>query len=110
MSPAQEEQLKHRFIRRAWEDPEFKARALRDPHQALMEMGVDPPADFEVAVLADAPSLQHWVVPVESDDELFEADLEAVAGGMSGLGQSGLGFATTRAERRPPRLHQVSSS
>ncbi len=94
MSPTLEEQLKNELITRAWSDPEFKALALKNPGEALLELGVEPPTEFKVTVLADTPGRLHWVIPVESDEELLEADLEAVAGGMSGLGQVGEAFTT----------------
>jgi len=105
MSPTQEEKLKDELITRAWKDPAFRALALKDPNRALIEMGAQPPADFKVTILADEPGRLHWVIPVESEEELLEADLEAVAGGMGGLGQLGGSSPTP-----PPKTRRLGSS
>ena len=49
--------------------------------------------------MAGEPGIHHWVIPVESGGELLEADLEDVAGGMTGVGQFG-----GLADSEPPQI------
>jgi nitrile hydratase len=51
-----------RLVARAWVDPEFKARLLRDPKAACTEMGIDASGMLEFVVVENTPQVHHIVV------------------------------------------------
>jgi len=54
-------------VRRAWSDPEYKARLLADPKAALAEeLGVELPEGLRVRVVEEQPDLLCIVVPVDT--------------------------------------------
>jgi nitrile hydratase len=50
------------LVARAWLDPAFKARLIRDPKAACAEMGIDATAINEFVVLENTEKLRHMVV------------------------------------------------
>jgi hypothetical protein len=73
-----------KVIGRAWADPAYKARLLRDPAAALTEANVRIPAAATVKVVEDTADTKHFVLPAAPADAstLSEEDLEKVAGGF----------------------------
>ena len=51
-----------RLVARAWVDPEFKARLLRDAREAALELGLDPGESAVVVALENTQRLHHLVV------------------------------------------------
>jgi hypothetical protein len=51
-----------RLIARAWVDPEFKARLLRDARAAALELGVDPGPSPVVMAVENTQAVHHMVV------------------------------------------------
>lgn len=73
---------------RAWKDPKFKNRLLRDPKAALKEAGVES-IDPSVTVRVVEEQPQEWTIVLHPApkhcDQLSENELRALAaGGMTG--------------------------
>jgi len=73
-----------RLMERAWTDAEFKAKLLSDSKEAAAEMGIKLPESMSLKVWANSATEEHMVLPTNpAESELSDADLVAVAGGMS---------------------------
>jgi nitrile hydratase subunit alpha len=51
-----------RLVARAWVDPEFKERLLRDAREAALELGLDPGPSPVVVALENSERVHHMVV------------------------------------------------
>jgi len=52
------------LFRRAWDDPEFKARLLSDPRGTLeRELDLEIPAEVELLVHEQTPTRIHLILP-----------------------------------------------
>lgn len=81
-----------RLMERAWTDAEFKAKLLSDSKEAAAEMGIKLPESMILKVWANSATEEHMVLPTNpAESELSDADLVAVAGGMSKSDQVSLG-------------------
>ena len=71
-------------IARAWADPRFREKLVRDPHAALAEHGVQVPEGKTVKVVENTEDTMHVVLPEtpEKTGELHVDELEQVAGGL----------------------------
>ena len=67
-------------------DKAFRQLVLTNPNGAIKQVtGMDVPAGFKLKVIENAPGVdQTYVLPDFKSDELSEADLEKVAGGVCG--------------------------
>ena len=75
-------ELRDRVLNRAAEDSEFRALLIADPKAAISaELGTTIPEGFDVVVHEDSATTAHLVLPPAP--ALTEAELEAVAGGVS---------------------------
>ena len=73
-----------RLMERAWTDAEFKAKLLSDSKEAAAEMGIKLPESMILKVWENSATEEHMVLPTNpAESELSDADLVAVAGGMS---------------------------
>ncbi|NJP88763.1 nitrile hydratase subunit alpha [Nonomuraea sp. FMUSA5-5] len=63
---------------RAWRDPEYKDRLLREPAAVLTEEGLDVPEGIELRVLEDTPAVRHVNLAREA------GDVRQVIGGLPG--------------------------
>jgi hypothetical protein len=79
--------LFRKAISRAFANREFKSQLLQNPKNAIAELtGESLPADLDIYVHENTPTLKHLVIFVDSEsEELSEAELESVAGGVSGI-------------------------
>ncbi|MCB0086459.1 MAG: NHLP leader peptide family RiPP precursor [Caldilineaceae bacterium] len=70
------------IIARAWSDPEYKERLLRDPKTVLAEAGMQVPEHLNVQVHANTDNTLNLVLPNSPAGEaISEEELEQVAGG-----------------------------
>ncbi|WP_371998732.1 NHLP leader peptide family RiPP precursor (plasmid) [Tistrella mobilis] len=70
-----------KIVAKAAEDPAFRAALVADPRAAVASLlGIEIPSAVSVTVVEDSPTHLHIVLPAEND-QLSDADLEAVAGG-----------------------------
>ena len=80
-----------RLMERAWTDAEFKAKLLSDSKEAAAEMGIKLPESMILKVWANSATEEHMVLPTNpAESELSDADLVAVAGGVSKLPGCGM--------------------
>jgi hypothetical protein len=77
--------LFRKAIAKAHADANFKSQLLQNPKSAIAELtGENLPADLDICVHENTPNLKHLVIFVDSNsEELSEAELESVAGGVS---------------------------
>lgn len=88
MADNQSSGMMDRLVKKAWESESFKKELLANPRAAIeKEFGVKIPDNVDVTALEDTPQKIHVVVPMSpvaaSTKKMSEADLEAVAGGVS---------------------------
>jgi hypothetical protein len=77
--------LFRKAIARTFADQEFKSQLLQNPKGAIAQLtGENLPSDLDIYVHENTPTLRHLVIFVDSaSEELSEAKLESVAGGVS---------------------------
>lgn len=75
-----------KVVKRAWNDPAFKAQLLSDPAAALTSMGLPLPSGMKVKVVEDTDQLIHLVLPPQPEgDELADESLDLVAAGVANI-------------------------
>ena len=78
-----------KLVRRAWNDPEFKARLIANPGAALTEAGVPVPPGVAIKVVEDTGALMHLVLPPrEEAGAMGDEALDLVAGGTTSIAQN----------------------
>jgi hypothetical protein len=79
--------LFRKAVVKAHEDANFKSQLLQNPQDAIAQLtGENLPADLDIYVHENTSTLRHLVIFVDSEsEELSEAELESVAGGVSGI-------------------------
>ncbi|CAH1227149.1 hypothetical protein PAECIP111891_06081 [Paenibacillus allorhizoplanae] len=61
--------LKVNIIKKAWEDPDFKARLLADPRSALeQDFGHSIPEGIELHVMAVTPTKYAMIIPPKPEE------------------------------------------
>ena len=77
---------------RAWKDPAFKNKLLRDPKAALKEIGVESISPSVTVRLVEEKE-QEWTIVLrpapKHSDQLSEAELRSLAAGMVTNGGAG---------------------
>lgn len=76
-------EMQYQLIARATEDPEFRARLVADPNDAIkQEFGIDVPDHARIQVHESDMSVLHIALPISANVELDEERLEAIAAGL----------------------------
>lgn len=72
-----------KVIAKAWKDPNFKQKLLKDPKVALKEMGYVAPENVKVKCIEESKTTLTFVLPAAPADvnQLSEKELSKVAGG-----------------------------
>ncbi|HBI84025.1 NHLP leader peptide family natural product precursor [Orrella sp. NBD-18] len=69
------------LVRKCWDDPEFKARLLKDPQAVLLEAGLPIPAGIKsITAIENSPQQLTIVIPPNPADMPDEKEL--IAGGF----------------------------
>jgi hypothetical protein len=56
------EQIEAKINMRAWKDPKFKDKLMKDPHAALAEMGLNAPAYAKIHVHEETADSWHITI------------------------------------------------
>jgi hypothetical protein len=83
------DKIEHEIVTRAWKDPNFKEKLLKDPKGVLKEMGVEIPADIVINIVEDKSHTHTFVLP-PSPTEVTEM-LELSAEEMKKMAAAGSG-------------------
>ncbi|MFA9202186.1 MAG: NHLP leader peptide family RiPP precursor [Candidatus Nanopelagicaceae bacterium] len=77
--------LFRKAVVKAHADANFKAQLLQNPKSAIAQLtGESLPQDLDICVYENTSTLRHLVIFVDSaSEELSEAELESVAGGVA---------------------------
>jgi len=70
-------------IKKAWADQTFRSGLLKDANAALAGIGIDVPSGITIKVIADTPSVRHYVLPMPPPAELTDSHLETVVAGLT---------------------------
>ena len=75
-----------KVVLKAWKDPQFKERLVKDPIGALKDQGIEIPHDVIVTVFENTDKQFFFVIPREPEGEMSEEQLESIAGGFGEFG------------------------
>lgn len=68
---------------KAWKDPKFKKKLLKDPHAAIEEMGFDIPPQVKIRIVEeDADTVIFVLHPAPRNQPMAEEELQQIAGGQ----------------------------
>ncbi len=81
--PQDFEKFRAKIIARAWKDPQYKQKLLKNPKAAFKEMGYDLQGQFEVRVVEDTQKIHTFILPVcvARSEEMSDQELEKFAAG-----------------------------
>ncbi len=82
------QEIEEKIIARAWQDESFKQELLSNAKSAFEKEGIPLPENIEVRVVEENPNTIYFVLPMQPSktEELTDAELESVAGGVWGNG------------------------
>jgi hypothetical protein len=76
--------LFRKAIAKAHADANFKSQLLQNPKSAIAELtGENLPQELDICVHENTSTLRHLVIFIDASEELSEAELESVAGGVA---------------------------
>jgi hypothetical protein len=86
MAKSNEKNAYAKIVAHAWKDARFKEKLLKNPKEALKEMGMDVPANFDVRVIEEKSNTMTFILPKvpEKLQKLSDQELEKLAGGTRG--------------------------
>ncbi len=86
-----EQKLRDNLIARAWQEPAFKAKLLKNPRAALAEVGYKLPDNIKINIFEDKPNNFNFVIPLPPQDtrELSDQEIQKLA---AGAGNEPLGY------------------
>jgi hypothetical protein len=86
MAKSNEKNAYAKIVAHAWKDARFKEKLLKNPKEALKEMGMDVPANFDVRVIEEKTNSSTFILPKAPAvaKELSEQELQKLAGGIFG--------------------------
>jgi hypothetical protein len=71
-----------KIVVKAWSDPAFKEKLLKNPKEAFKEFGVQLPAHLKnVHVYANSKDTFNFVIPNKPDREVTDKELQEMAAG-----------------------------
>lgn len=84
MAKSNEKNAYAKIVAHAWKDARFKEKLLKNPKEALKEMGMDVPANFDVRVIEEKMNTMTFILPKAPAQtrELSEQELQKLAGGV----------------------------
>jgi len=80
-----------KVIAKAWSDPAFKAKLLKNPEAVLVEQGLTfphLPRGTHIEMHENTPALIHLILPLKPNQALSEEEMRKVAGGDNGCAPS----------------------
>jgi hypothetical protein len=87
METADWQALNRQIVARAQQDPAYRQALLADPRAALEQaFGHELPPDLRVQAIEQEPNTIYLLLPpaAQASEELSEAELDSVAGGLGG--------------------------
>jgi hypothetical protein len=75
-------------IARAWKDGSFRKLLKSAPKKTLLAGGMDIPADMDIIVLENTPSVTYAILPTLADQPQFQAKLDQAMKRISNLPES----------------------
>src|SRR5262245_54676255 len=93
MNAKQQSKQWGQIVAQAWADENFKRRLLAEPAAVLKEHGIAMPPGVQVKVVENTDQVRYLTLPVHPVGDLSEAELDRVAGGITGPGLFGAGVA-----------------
>lgn len=79
--PEEFQKLWAKIIAKAWADPAFKQKLLKNPVQTLKENGIEIPSSVHVKIDENSDKVFHLVLPMKPDGRISEEEIAKVAGG-----------------------------
>lgn len=74
------------IVGKVWRDDRFKQRLMTKPADVLKEHGLQVPPGVELRVVENTDQVLHLTIPAQRlGEELSDAELEGVAGGIVAL-------------------------
>ena len=73
-----------RVVARAWSDPAYKTRLMKDPHTVLEEAGLSVAPDVKINVVENSDKVLNIVLPPPIEEgEFSDGELEKIAAGAA---------------------------
>ena len=80
-----------KLVAKAWSDPAFKKRLLKEPLAVFKEQGIEFPQELNCEITEDTSKVVHLHIPPKPEGNLSETDLKDIAAGSFSTG-----FGTSR--------------
>jgi hypothetical protein len=70
-----------KIVAKAWSDPDFKKKLLKDPNAVFKSEGIDVPAGKRIVISESTKDTYYLTLPEKPSGELSEEKLKEVAAG-----------------------------